>query len=71
MINKTKQFMVAKRVSKLYFEITVGEGLSRSYYKLPLVDRDMVFQVLGEIKDFDNRVKEQMRYFKEREENGL
>ena len=60
MINKTRQFMVAKsgevfytedgilrrmdsmegyqamideekRVSKLYFEITVGEGLSRSY----------------------------------------
>jgi len=63
------QEMIAeeKRISKLYFEIRTG----KSYYKILLANRDMVFQALDEIKDFDIRVKEQMRYFKEREANGL
>lgn len=60
-----------ERVSKLYFEITVGEGNNKTYYKLQLVNRDMVFQVLNEIRDMDTRIKEQTRYFQEREANGL
>lgn len=63
--------MEEERKSKLYFEITVGEGMKSTYYKLQLINRDMIFKVLDEIKDIDTRIKEQTRYFKEREENGL
>ena len=53
--------------SSTYFEITV-DG---TYYKQLMVDRDGVFRILATIKNFEKRVEETRRYFKEKEEAGL
>ena len=58
--------LIEKR-SSTYFEITV-DG---TYYKQLMVDRNGVFRILATIKDIDTRIKEQTRYFKEREASGL
>lgn len=55
-----------KRAST-YFEITV-EG---TYYKLLMVNRVGVFKALARIRNIEERIKEQTRYFKEKEEAGL
>ena len=55
-----------KKRSSTYFEITV-DG---TYYKQLMVDRDGVFRILATIKNFEKRVEETSRYFKEKEVLG-
>ncbi len=62
-----EQRALNKKRASTYFEITV-EG---TYYKLLMVNRDGVFKALARIRNIEERIKEQTRYFKEKEEAGL
>lgn len=55
------------KIASTYFEITVGD----TYYKHRMVDRDGVFRILANIKNFEQRIEETRRYLKEKEEAGL
>lgn len=56
-----------KKQTSTYFEITI-DG---TYYKQRMIDRDGVFRILANIKNFEKRVEETRRYFQEKEEAGL
>lgn len=55
-----------RKLATTYFEITVNG----CYHKIQMVNETAVFKVLKELT-FEERVKEQTRYFKEKEAMGL